>query len=139
MRRKWRPHFLPSFVLVLVMFMMVGCATTVTESGYQMLYTTGLARDGLMTKAGEYHSMGLIDEEAKNDILEADRAVQKASLAAIAALKAKVRLDKLETVPPEELEEAERLYREAVAEFNKKWAAFTSLLDKYMIEWLIEQ
>lgn len=135
-------------LLSLVALFLVTTAASCPESPptvqqYQFLNGAADVRLAVLQGADGYYTMGLIDEETKNEIVAIDKKVQAAGKIATAKLNEMVMLEKLQSldptaVTPEQLAAAAKAYADAKLAFRTSWAEMTKLIDPYMMKWLQE-
>jgi imidazolonepropionase-like amidohydrolase len=133
-------------VLVALMLMfIVGCATGQTPTVQQYNFLNGAAdvRLAVLQGADSYYTLGMLDEETKDKIIQIDKAVQAAGKLATAKLNEVVMLEKLqaldpESVTPEQMAAAMKAYLDAKTAFRANWSQMTLLVDPFLMKWMQE-
>jgi len=120
-----------------------GCATDPTVQQYQFLNGAADVRLAVLQGAGDYYSLGMLDEETKLKIIEIDKHVQEAGKLATKKLNEVILLEKLQaldpaSVTPEQIAAAAKAYAAAKQAFQLEWANLTKLVDPYLMKWLQE-
>ena len=131
-------------VLVLLVFVLTACAgQTPTVQKYQALTVAADLRLAVLQGAGDYYSMGLLDEGTKDKIIEIDKYVQEAGKLATSALNEIRLLEQLqamdpEAVTPEQYAAAVQAYQNAKLQLRAKWRKLTLLVDPWLMKWIQE-